>query len=244
MIPGGYYIIPRQTKESEIAHSPPHVREIWNYLLKEANHKDVGNVKRGSTVRSLRDMQEALSWFVGYRKEMYSKSKCEMATNALRKRGMITTMKTTRGMIITICNYDYYQNPKNYETNNEKSTKPTRNQQSHDTINKNVEETINEVINIPFESFWNLYDKKVGRKKAEKAWNSLSSEDRKDIMQVIPNYKKSKPDKQFRRNPETFLNKTTWEDEIIISELKKGVNTISLVDISKTLFRANDGERI
>ena len=29
---------------------------------------------------------------------------------------MVTTRRTTRGLIITICNYDFYQNPKNYES--------------------------------------------------------------------------------------------------------------------------------
>jgi len=140
-IKGGYYIKSRFQQEGEIAKAPPHVREIWDWLVREVNHSydEKNGIKRGSTVRSLRDMQEGLCWFVGYRKERYSKSKCEMATNWLRKRGMITTTKTTRGMRITICEYDYYQDLKNYETNNEKFTKPTRNQQSPDTINKEEE---------------------------------------------------------------------------------------------------------
>ena len=39
-IKGGYYIKARQIQDSEIAHSPPHFREIWDWLIKEANHKD------------------------------------------------------------------------------------------------------------------------------------------------------------------------------------------------------------
>jgi len=136
IIRGGYYIKARKIQESEIAHAPPHVREIWDWLIKEANHENTGKFKRGETIRSLRDIQEGLCWYVGYRKESYSKSKCEMAMKWLRKRGMIKTAKTTRGMIITICNYDIYQDPKCYETNNEKITKPTMKQQLSDTINK------------------------------------------------------------------------------------------------------------
>jgi len=136
-ISGGYYMKARKIQESEIAFAPPHVREIWDWLIKEANHEDHGKIKRGQCVRTLGDIAEGLKWFVGYRKETYSKSKCEMATNWLRKRGMIRTTKTTRGLIITICNYEYYQDPKNYETNNENITKPTRNEQPSDTIYKN-----------------------------------------------------------------------------------------------------------
>ena len=136
-ISGGYYMKARKIQESEIAFAPPHVREIWDWLIKEANHEDHGKIKRGQCVRTLGDIAEGLKWFVGYRKETYSKSKCEMATNWLRKRGMIRTTKTTRGLIITICNYEYYQDPKNYETNNENITKPTRNEQPSDNIYKN-----------------------------------------------------------------------------------------------------------
>lgn len=140
MIDGGYYIKARKIQDSDISTAPPHVREIWDWLIKEVNHSDKNGIKRGSTMRSLRDIQEGLKWFIGYRKEMYSKSKCEMAMKWLRKHGMIATTKTTRGMIITICNYDIYQNPKNYETNNETPTKAAREKQPSDTINKNEEE--------------------------------------------------------------------------------------------------------
>jgi len=136
-IDGGYYIKARKIQESEIANAPPHVREIWDWLIKEANHKNNGKFKRGQTMRSLRDIQDGLKWYIGYRKMTYSKSNCEMAMNWLRKRGMIETAKTTRGMIITILNYDTYQNPKNYESNNENATKATTNEQHSDTINKN-----------------------------------------------------------------------------------------------------------
>lgn len=136
-IDGGYYIKARKIQESEIANAPPHVREIWDWLIKEANHRNNGKFKRGQTMRSLRDIQDGLKWYVGYRKMTYSKSNCEMAMNWLRKRGMIETAKTTRGMIITILNYDTYQNPKNYESNNENATKATINEQHSDTINNN-----------------------------------------------------------------------------------------------------------
>jgi hypothetical protein len=141
MIEGGYILQPRKVKESEIAFAPPHVREIWNWLLREANHKDVKTggtvIKRGQTMRSYRDIQEALHWMVGYRKETYKKWHCEIAMRWLTKRHMITTTKTTRGLLITICNYDHYQDPKNYENDSENDKKTTRKRQGTDTINKN-----------------------------------------------------------------------------------------------------------
>ena len=119
-IDGGYYLKARIIQESEIAHAPPHVREIWDWLLKEANHKPRKRygrmIKRGQTMRSYKDIQEGLHWMVGYRREQYSSSQCETAMKWLTKRNMITTARTIRGMFITINNYDTYQNPKNYES--------------------------------------------------------------------------------------------------------------------------------
>lgn len=67
-----------------------------------------------------------------------------------------------------------------------------------------------------FERAWNLYEKKVGCKaKLEKKWNSMSQKDRKAAIEYIPLYVLSQPDKQYRKNFQTFLNQRGWEDEII-----------------------------
>ena len=53
-------------------------------------------------------------------------------------------------MVITICNYDLYQNPQNYESNNETDTKATRTQQHLHTINNNDKnEKINKIFIKP-----------------------------------------------------------------------------------------------
>ena len=67
-----------------------------------------------------------------------------------------------------------------------------------------------------FDRAWNLYDKKVGCKaKLEKKWNSMSQKDRKAAIEYIPLYVISQPDKQYRKNFQTFLNQRGWEDELI-----------------------------
>jgi hypothetical protein len=83
-----------------------------------------------------------------------------------------------------------------------------------ETENRTI--TINEDINIDFDWFWNEYDKKIGEKqKLKKKWNKLTDEERQNAMNYLDLYKQSVPDKQFRKNPETFLNNKSWNDEII-----------------------------
>jgi len=80
-------------------------------------------------------------------------------------------------------------------------------------------------INIEFEVFWNLYDKKVGDKdKIIKKWTALSDTAREAIIKYIPDYIKSKPDKQYRKDPSTFLNNKSWNDEIIQATFKTKKN--------------------
>jgi len=64
-----------------------------------------------------------------------------------------------------------------------------------------------------FEEFWDLYDKKLERRKCENKWKKLSSDDKESIMQFIPIYKKSVSSKQYLKHPFTFLNSRIWEDD-------------------------------
>jgi len=122
-IEGGFYLKARVIQKSEIAHQPPHVRETWDLLLLLSNHCDVkknGRIfRRGQCITSYQELQEQLSWAIGWRKCRYSKGQIEQAMKFLRKGSIITTQKTTRGLLITITNYERYQDPKNYESHTE-----------------------------------------------------------------------------------------------------------------------------
>lgn len=66
-------------------------------------------------------------------------------------------------------------------------------------------------INIPFEEFWKAYDYKNGSKKdAEKKWNKLTDEDRKDAMLAVWIYKK-KRDPNYVCMATTWINQRRWE---------------------------------
>lgn len=75
-------------------------------------------------------------------------------------------------------------------------------------------------INISFLEFWNLYDKKVGEKnKLQKKWQNLKDDERVKAMQHIPKYKLSQPEKKYRKDPSTYLNNKSFNDEIIGSNV-------------------------
>lgn len=124
-IPGGYYIKARKIKHSWISHQPPIVREIWDYLLREANHceKQYGKyqIVRGQLFKKYSEIIEDLSWKVGYRTMRYSMSSTKRAMKVLSNELMIELTNRPQGTIITILNYDFFQNPENYERTYERT---------------------------------------------------------------------------------------------------------------------------
>jgi hypothetical protein len=102
------------------------------------NHADSGKYKRGQGFFSFSDIQNDLCWYAGYRKMVYSKPQITKSLRKLNERNMTATTKATRGLIITIRNYNEYQDPKNYEGNDEVQAKEQRRKSSGHTKNKNV----------------------------------------------------------------------------------------------------------
>lgn len=77
----------------------------------------------------------------------------------------------------------------------------------------------NEVEIYPtFEDFFNAYDYKKGNRKTLKTkWDKLNYEVKLKIMNYLPAYIESTPNKKYRKHPMTFLNQESWEDEITIT---------------------------
>jgi hypothetical protein len=131
-IRGGYYLKARCIEQSDVAHAPPHVRELWDYLLRVAFWQDGDKLRRGQVLTCCPEIQEALHWKIGWRKERYSSAQIETGMKTLRKAGMITTRRTTRGVVVTVCNYERFQTPDNYDNRTE-----NRNDRRNDNRNEN-----------------------------------------------------------------------------------------------------------
>jgi hypothetical protein len=66
-----------------------------------------------------------------------------------------------------------------------------------------------------FDDFWNLYDKKTDLPKCLKKWKKIKQASREKIMAHLALYVRATPDRQYRKNPLTYLNNQSWNDEII-----------------------------
>lgn len=82
--------------------------------------------------------------------------------------------------------------------------------------NENAIENRNGVeIEPRFKDFWEAYGKKVDRIKCEAKWKKIPQGAREKIMAHVTEYVKSTPDPQYRKNPATYLNNESWNNEII-----------------------------
>ena len=88
----------------------------------------------------------------------------------------------------------------------------------------------------PFDEFWNTYDKKNDREACEKKFAKLTEKEKELIWGHVPKYVASTPEKQYRKNPATYLNNKCWNDEITYKNGNNGQQATS----SESLFdRAN-----
>ena len=148
-IKGGYILKARCIEKSAIAHAPPHAREVFDYFLRTAFWKDGEKLKRGQLHTCYRDIQNDLCWYIGNRPMRYEKHHIETAVKLLKKAGAITAVKATRGMLVTVCNYERFQTPENYENHTETDLKPTRDLQESPTIDEEGKKLRRENISTP-----------------------------------------------------------------------------------------------
>lgn len=81
-----------------------------------------------------------------------------------------------------------------------------------------------------FEKFWKIYNKSKDKPKTLKKWNTLKKDEKEKILIVVEDYVKSTPDKQYRKNPLTWLNGKCWDDEIVVNDNKNE-------NVNKDVFR-------
>jgi hypothetical protein len=86
-----------------------------------------------------------------------------------------------------------------------------------------------------FNEFWDRYDKKINRDDCIKKWKKLSISDMKEALKMVDLYIKSTPDKQYRKNPSTWIYQKAWRNEVIgkTEELKTKYKTPDFTNVSR-----------
>ena len=215
--------------------------EAWIYLILSANHQarkvDIGSkfivVERGQLLTS----QVALAKKWKWHRETVLQFLYQLKADEML--GIETSNHTSTGYtLLTICNYDKYQNiegrASDIQSDIQSSTQPTSNRHPTDTNNngnnKNNKNTrisasitnsgngASELnLEESFEVFYKAYPKKRSKGQAEKTWKKIkpTPELFKTILDAIAHAKRSeqwrKNNGQYIPHPSTWLNAKGWE---------------------------------
>ena len=130
-IMGGAFILARQTFESDIwTKKPATWFKIWVYIIGKTNHKDKTGFKRGehffNFTQELRDIGSDITYDMVRHSMTYFK-----------KSGMISTTKSTRGIVIKVLKYEDYQTLDNYSSTTPSTTEAQQKHNRSTTIHKN-----------------------------------------------------------------------------------------------------------
>ena len=191
----------------------PEYVQLWVVLLLMASHDDREYFWNGKTVTlksgQLITGRKALSEKTGI-----SQTTIERILLTFENEHQIGQQKTSTSRLISILNWGKHQKVGQHNGQRADNERTTSGQRA-DT-NKELDKGNNDNnVKNDFDLFWKLYDKKVKKEKCENYWLKLKQSEIDAIFVHVPLYVKSTTDKQFRKDPATYLYNKSWNDEII-----------------------------
>jgi hypothetical protein len=188
--------------------------EAWNDILLTVNYAPAKTIIKGKIIHINRG-ESILSLESWGKKWNWDKSSVKRFLELLKKDEMIELKNETVTTRLIVCKYDTYQSKES-----EVETQVQRRRNAGETQTKPIKEekeSKEEKRNKSFDIFWNIYDKKVDTKRCREKFLKLTDDEVSIILNVVKKYVDSKTDKQFLKNPLTWLNGKCWNDSIINS---------------------------
>ena len=187
----------------------PKLKLCWVYLLSRCNHAGIYEVdlELASFQLGLElDEKEILNSFNGNIKPI-DNDKWFIPKFIEFQYGPLNEKVNAHRSVINILK-KYKLLNKNQQLINSSSTEQDQDQD----INKDKD-----IDKDMFESWWKIYDLKIGKPKTIEQWKKKVTPDLyNDIMQHTMEYVKG--DKKYRKHPERYIRDKKWEDEIVIVE--------------------------
>ena len=230
----------------------PNTFRVFLHCLLIANFTDGRfeghEIKRGQFVTSLPSLSDQTSLSI---------RQVRVALDHLIMTGELTSKSYPKFRVITVVNYDKYQNNDRQidsqmtgERQADDSQVTGKRQQYKNDKKGRMEEGNNYSLSIDstrFDAFWKEYPKKVSKVAAIKAWKKLKPDDAlyDTIMSALGRWKLSdewqRDGGQYITHPATWLNGRRWEDEI--RERRTSTASTKTVTAQQYSQRGYDGEQ-
>ena len=205
----GYFLLHKKITKWEWFNDPKSV-SLWIYILANTNYTD--SVYRGHTIKR---GQAAIGRKRAALETGLSEQEIRTRIKRFETNKQITTKSTTNFSIVTVLNYEEYQNfnglkkPQKYSETNKQIT--TSKEVKKERIKKEVDQN-----ETNFDLFWAEYPRKVSKKKAKQIWmrRKLGNGTFPQIMKALSEVKKTWDEVEFIPHPTTWLNQERWNDVI------------------------------
>jgi len=126
MIHEGFTVWARQTIESEIFYwKPDKWFKIWFYIVNRVSFKDTRLFKKGSVFMTYKQIIDSTG---------ATKGQVDKFLRWAKEEQMLTTQKSTRGIVVTVLSYAKFQDQGNYSVDTKVETKSKRSRNTVDTI--------------------------------------------------------------------------------------------------------------
>jgi hypothetical protein len=241
---GGAFQTSRDIFNHSIWHDIPKFR-IFFYIYGNAVFSEEGvtigsvHLKRGQYLRSYRNLAEDLQYIENRKIKKYSVSVISRKIEQLIKEERLKIEDTELGTLFTVVNYQQYQGFDGYKKkelgteleqswngagteleqsgNNNNNVKKVKKDKSSNPSSKD-----DELLKNEFNRFWDIYPKKVDKKKAFEKFKTSSKEHGTDkIIEGAEKYAKEcevkKTEKQFIKHATTFLNAESFLNEFEVN---------------------------
>ncbi|MBP1999728.1 hypothetical protein J2Z69_000747 [Paenibacillus shirakamiensis] len=195
---------------------------VWMYLLLNATHKEYPAVFSGERIL-LQPGQLLTGRITIAEKFNIHESKVQRILKSFEIEQQIEQQTSNKKRLISILSWSDYQTDEQQNEHPVNNKRTTTEQQVN--TNKNVKnlrtkelKEIKDMYSPDFESFWNAYPRKIGKKESAKKFESVikSGEDSKVLIRCATNYKnhceRQRTDTQYIKHPKTFLNEERYKD--------------------------------
>lgn len=255
----GAFVLARKIYESEIWQSKPSWwLKVWIYILGHVNFRKRGKFNRGSGFFNRKMIYAGCALW----EEEIKSATVDNVIRYLRENEMVTTQKTTRGMIISVCNYNKYQNLGAYENDTGDDLETRQKRDRNDTIQKNVRMKERKNKNICQQA---SKEKKEADQLTEKAkkvleiFNSLQDRTGNEQFTSVKGFKKNLAYwledyslEDIRRAVEGSLDHDFWKDKLTPTKLFRTRNTRGdevdrigdlMAELQQVTYKTPDGKK-
>lgn len=245
-ITGGCILLEREILDSELWCSKPKWWfSVWAYILLRVNFADKGLFKRGQNFFNVDEIHRNCYLSI----EGIKPESIHNVIKWLRSEGKISTKKSTRGMIITVCDYDYYQNIENYrnrESNHIQNKQKTfKNKKLSNCIDDSCANIKNN--NIVSENPREIIQKPKGNHTIKEKSDNVKTKNKKNTNKSTAKDVDISIDEIFDHYEQTFKTKLRVRGDTRRAMLKERLQTFSLdelkqvaINISKSPFHMGE----